>query len=105
MKKRLVSASDLSFKMQCTGLTDTVDFYRHRSQKGLTERFELFVMKKEICNAYTELNDPIKQRELFEQQAQVCIQSLDNFFPFLPWYIIPSSKGSCSFLLQCERVH
>ena len=46
--------------------------YRHRSKKGLTERFELFVMKKEICNAYTELNDPIRQRELFEQQAMVC---------------------------------
>lgn len=30
-------------------------------------------MKKEICNAYTELNDPIKQRELFEQQAKVRI--------------------------------
>lgn len=29
-------------------------------------------MKKEICNAYTELNDPIRQRELFEQQAKVC---------------------------------
>ncbi|XP_060694000.1 lysine--tRNA ligase isoform X1 [Hemiscyllium ocellatum] len=42
----------------------------HRSVKGLTERFELFVMKKEICNAYTELNDPIKQRELFEDQAK-----------------------------------
>ncbi|KAG8437460.1 hypothetical protein GDO86_008240 [Hymenochirus boettgeri] len=42
----------------------------HRSLKGLTERFELFVMKKEICNAYTELNDPIKQRELFEDQAK-----------------------------------
>ncbi|XP_029284566.1 lysine--tRNA ligase isoform X1 [Cottoperca gobio] len=41
----------------------------HRTEKGLTERFELFVMKKEICNAYTELNDPIRQRELFEQQA------------------------------------
>lgn len=45
---------------------------RHRLEKGLTERFELFVMKKEICNAYTELNDPIRQRELFEQQAKVC---------------------------------
>lgn len=44
---------------------------RHRSEKGLTERFELFVMKKEVCNAYTELNDPIRQRELFEQQAKV----------------------------------
>ncbi|KAM4017919.1 lysine--tRNA ligase isoform 1-T1 [Anomaloglossus baeobatrachus] len=42
----------------------------HRSEKGLTERFELFVMKKEICNAYTELNDPVRQRELFEDQAK-----------------------------------
>ncbi|KAM8945294.1 lysine--tRNA ligase isoform 2-T2 [Pelodytes ibericus] len=42
----------------------------HRSEKGLTERFELFVMKKEICNAYTEMNDPVKQREMFEDQAK-----------------------------------
>ncbi|XP_015608827.1 lysine--tRNA ligase [Cephus cinctus] len=42
----------------------------HRSEKGLTERFELFVMKKEICNAYTELNDPLVQRQRFEQQAK-----------------------------------
>uniref|UniRef100_H2Y9E4 lysine--tRNA ligase n=1 Tax=Ciona savignyi TaxID=51511 RepID=H2Y9E4_CIOSA len=41
----------------------------HRSIKGVTERFELFVNKKEICNAYTELNDPLIQRERFEQQA------------------------------------
>lgn len=41
----------------------------HRNRKGLTERFELFVNKKEICNAYTELNDPAVQRERFEQQA------------------------------------
>ncbi|XP_076370976.1 lysine--tRNA ligase-like isoform X1 [Tachypleus tridentatus] len=42
----------------------------HRSVKGLTERFELFIMKKEVCNAYTELNDPVVQRERFKQQAQ-----------------------------------
>ncbi|KRT82728.1 tRNA synthetase [Oryctes borbonicus] len=42
----------------------------HRSVPGLTERFELFVMKKEVCNAYTELNDPLVQRERFEQQAR-----------------------------------
>ncbi|XP_067641514.1 lysine--tRNA ligase isoform X1 [Eurosta solidaginis] len=41
----------------------------HRSEPGLTERFELFVMKKEVCNAYTELNDPMVQRERFAQQA------------------------------------
>ncbi|KAJ3201887.1 Lysine--tRNA ligase [Entophlyctis luteolus] len=42
----------------------------HRSAKGLCERFECFVATKEICNAYTELNDPFDQRERFEQQAR-----------------------------------
>ena len=42
----------------------------HRSEPGLTERFELFIMKKEVCNAYSELNDPFVQRERFEQQAK-----------------------------------
>jgi len=41
----------------------------HRSQKGLCERFEAFVCKKEIVNAYTELNDPFDQRLRFEEQA------------------------------------
>ncbi|XP_071948365.1 lysine--tRNA ligase-like isoform X2 [Antedon mediterranea] len=42
----------------------------HRSVKGLTERFELFVMQKEVVNAYTELNDPVVQRERFDMQAK-----------------------------------
>jgi lysyl-tRNA synthetase class 2 len=41
----------------------------HRSVGGLCERFELFVATKEVCNAYTELNDPFVQRERFAQQA------------------------------------
>ncbi|ADM11343.2 lysyl-tRNA synthetase [Encephalitozoon intestinalis ATCC 50506] len=42
----------------------------HRSKPGLTERFELFINCKEVCNAYTELNNPFEQRERFLQQAQ-----------------------------------
>lgn len=42
---------------------------RHRSKPGITERFECFVSQKEICNAYTELNDPVVQRERFATQA------------------------------------
>ncbi|KAF2229091.1 lysyl-tRNA synthetase [Viridothelium virens] len=41
----------------------------HRSDKGICERFEAFVCKKEIVNAYTELNDPFDQRLRFEEQA------------------------------------
>ncbi|PIA47701.1 hypothetical protein AQUCO_01400358v1 [Aquilegia coerulea] len=42
----------------------------HRSKPGLTERFELFINKHEVCNAYTELNDPVVQRERFAEQLK-----------------------------------
>ncbi|KAF2485540.1 hypothetical protein BDY17DRAFT_293818 [Neohortaea acidophila] len=50
----------------------------HRSLPGLTERFEAFVCKKEIVNAYTELNDPFDQRLRFEEQAMQKAQGDDE---------------------------
>ncbi len=44
---------------------------KHRDKLGLVERFELIINGKEIANAYTELNDPIDQRERFEEQARL----------------------------------
>jgi lysyl-tRNA synthetase class 2 len=44
---------------------------KHRDNPELTERFELIVNSKEICNAYTELNDPIDQLERFQDQLKL----------------------------------
>ena len=56
----------------------------HRSRPGLTERFELFVCKREVCNSYTELNSPIIQRQRFAEQAKQATQGDDEAqVPFL----------------------
>jgi len=44
---------------------------KHREKQGLVERFELMINGKEIANAYSELNDPLDQRERFEEQSKL----------------------------------
>lgn len=51
---------------------------KHRSKAGLVERFELYVNSKEIANAYTELNDPIDQRQRFEDQLKLAARGDDE---------------------------
>jgi len=51
---------------------------KHRSKNGLVERFELFVNGKEIANAYSELNDPIDQKERFEDQLKLAEKGDDE---------------------------
>jgi lysyl-tRNA synthetase, class II len=72
---------------------------KHRSKAGLVERFELFVNGKEIANAYTELNDPIEQRERFEEQLRLAERGdeeamvLDEDFLRALEYGMPPTSG------------
>lgn len=71
----------------------------HRSEKGKTERFELFINKKEFCNAYTELNDPNIQRKIFEEVSKQKnkgddeIPPADNNFVKALEYGLPPTGG------------
>lgn len=89
----------------------------HRSEPGLTERFELFVAKKELCNAYTELNDPRDQRERFKTQMQskaegdLEAQDIDEGFCEALEYGLPPTGGwglgidrLCMFLTGKESI-
>ena len=51
---------------------------KHRSKPGLVERFEAICNSKEICNAYSELNDPIDQRRRFEEQIELANRGDDE---------------------------
>lgn len=72
---------------------------KHRSKPGLVERFELFINGKEVANAYSELNDPIDQRERFEEQLRLAergdeeAMAMDEDFIRSLEYGMPTTSG------------
>ena len=72
---------------------------KHRDNPELTERFELMVNGKELANAYSELNDPIDQKERFEEQLKLAAKGddeamfIDNDFVRALEYGMPPTSG------------
>jgi lysyl-tRNA synthetase, class II len=72
---------------------------RHRSEPGLVERFEAFCNGHELCNSFSELNDPLDQRARFEEQMQARargeeeVQPLDEDFLRALEYGMPPTAG------------
>jgi len=62
----------------------------HRDNPELTERFELMVCGKEVANAYSELNDPIDQRERFEEQVRLAQKGDDEAGEFIDYDFLRS---------------
>jgi lysyl-tRNA synthetase, class II len=65
----------------------------HRSEPGLVERFEAYVMGMEIANAFTELNDPDEQRARFEAQTRLAAAGDDETQPFDEDYLAALEHG------------
>jgi lysyl-tRNA synthetase class 2 len=60
---------------------------KHRSEEGLVERFELYINGQEIANAFSELNDPIDQKERFTEQARLRARGDDEAMTFDEDYV------------------
>ncbi len=60
---------------------------KHRTEEGLVERFELYINGQEIANAFSELNDPIDQRERFVEQASLRARGDDEAMTFDEDYV------------------
>ncbi|XMD33219.1 MAG: lysine--tRNA ligase [Candidatus Karelsulcia muelleri] len=83
-KKYINPTFIMDFPIEMSPLTK-----KHRSKKGLTERFELIINGNEIANSYSELNDPIDQLKRFREQIKL-FEKGDNEAMLIDWEFIRS---------------